>query len=214
MTKEKTTTEVETNLEPMRDIEAENQYALFMQRNNDELFSIIECLEYFNPSIAKKLNLVGSISARLGGILGIKDSEFYLAGYYANLSLLSMQDLAFKAEFLNDKEFETYKRHTILSSEFLKHKGLIKASDYVLNHHENPDASGYFSKQSYPMESALINIADVFENCISLSFHRPKYTLDEALEKTLSVYSNELILNKSQILEIKQELVKIYDEAK
>ena len=111
MTKEKTTIEIETNLEPMRDIEAENQYALFIQRNNDELFSIIECLEYFNPSIAKKINLVGSISARLGGILGIKDSEFYLAGYYANLSLLSMQDLAFKAEFLNDKEFETYKRH-------------------------------------------------------------------------------------------------------
>lgn len=200
--------------EPMKDVEAENQHALLCQKIKGELFSLMECLQYFNPAFGKKLMLIGSISARIGNLLKIEDEEFYLAGYYANLSLLSMQDLAFKSEFLGEKEFETYKRHTILSSNFLKEKGLLRASEFCLYHHEKPDASGYFSKQSYPKESALINIADNFENCISLSIYRPKYTLDEALEKTLSTFSNELILTKMEVLDIKQELIRIYDETR
>lgn len=204
-------TENNEQIEATKDIESENQHALLCEKIKGELFSLMECLQYFKPALGKKLTLIGSISAKLGNILEIKDEEFYLAGYYSNLSLLSMQDLAFKSEFLNEKEFETYKRHTILSSDFLREKGLLRASDYALNHHEKPDASGYFSKQSYPKESALINIADNFENCITSS---PKYTLDETLEKTLYSYNNELILSKLEVLDIRQELIRIYNATK
>lgn len=206
--------EINEHTESAKEIETENQHTLLCQKIKGELFSLIECLQYFNPALGKKLVLIGKINARLGNLLKIEDEEFYLAGYYANFSLLSMQNLAFKSEFLSKEEFEIYKRHTILSSDFLKEKGLLRASEFCLYHHENPDASGYFSKQNYPKESSLINIADNFENYISLNPYRPKYTLNEALEKTLSIFSNELVLTKLEVFDIREELIRIYNEGK
>ena len=171
----------------------------------------MESLKFFEPYVYKKMYKTGVLSKMIGNELNIDDIEYYLAGFYANISMQSFNNLLEKYQ-LNDFEKEQIKRHPVLASEYLKFKGLKKASEYVYYHHELPDGSGYYKTDAYPIESAYINIADTFEGLITPKNYRPPMTLKEALEYTLKPYKNGLKISTENLTKIEAILIKFYQQ--
>ena len=168
-------------------------------------------LKFFKPVLYKKVYRTGILTNKIGKIFNIEDPEFYLAGFYANISLQAMDNLLAK-DFLSEIEREQIKRHPILSSEYLKHKRLAKCAKYVYYHHELPNGNGYYGIDNYPKEACYINIADVFEGSITPKTYRPALTLEEALNITLSPYKDGLKISREELKEIEKILTSFYEE--
>ena len=175
------------------------------------LTDYMESLKFFKPLLFKKMYRTGILANKIGTALNIQDSEYYLAGFYSNISIQAMDYLLDKPH-LTEVEKEQIKRHPVLSSEYLKYKGLEKAAEYVYYHHELPDGSGYYKTDNYPTESAYINIADTFEGLITPKSYRPAMTLKEALDITLEPYKNGLKIKKEQLEIIEKILIEFYNQ--
>jgi len=175
------------------------------------LTDYMESLKFFKPLLFKKMYRTGILANEIGTTLNVEDTEYYFAGFYANVSMQAMDYLLDKS-YLTEIEKEQIKRHPILSSEYLKYKGLKRASEYVYYHHELPDGSGYYKVDNYPIESAYINIADTFEGLITPKSYHPAMTLREALDITLKPYKNGLKIKKEQLEIIEKILVEYYNQ--
>ena len=187
----------------------DNNYYL---KKIEEMQNTFALLKEFEPFLYTKIIHTGDIAKSIGKALDIIDFEFYFSGYYANISLLSMVNLYKKDDFLTKNEIFTMKRHPILSSEYASKLGLQTAANIIKYHHEKPNASGYFKEQDYPKESAYIEIADNFSECFMPRNYRPKYTLNEALQETLSVYKNSIFLSNQEIEAITDKLIIYYGD--
>jgi len=172
----------------------------------------MESLKYFKPFLFRKMYRTGLLTSIIGKELGIEDTEFYLAGFYANIGLMAVSKFVELPENLTEEQVEQVKRHPVLGYEFLRKKGLENTAKYVYYHHELPDGSGYLGIDNYPVESAYINIADTFEGLISPKPYRPPYTLTEALNITLKLYKNGLKVEREALSTIENILRKFYDD--
>jgi len=171
----------------------------------------MESLKVLKPVIFKKMYRTGFLASIIGKELNVKDKEYYLAGFYANLGLLGL-DKFIEKEFLNEMEKEQIKRHPVLVSQFLENKGLVNAAKYVYYHHEKPDGSGYYGYDNYPIESDYIGIADIFNGAITPKSYRPPMTLKEALELALNPYKDGLKISKDSLEKIKEILIGFYND--
>lgn len=171
----------------------------------------MESLKFFEPFVYKKIYRTGILCKMIGKEFNIKDVEYYLAGFYANISLQPFNNILEKYQ-LSEFEKEQIKRHPVLASEYLKYKGLLRAAEYVYYHHELPDGSGYYKTDAYPIESLYINISDVFEGLITPKNYRPPMTLREALDITLKPYKNGLKIPIENLEKIKNILINFYNQ--
>ncbi|EEQ63677.1 hypothetical protein HPMG_01134 [Helicobacter pullorum MIT 98-5489] len=201
---------VEYTKEVLQRVE-EGEKELTLKNEKIFLMNLLPFLKTMKLDFYWRLLRIGNLSSRLGDVFGYKDEEYLLACYYSNISLLSVEHLLNKVE-LTEAEFNIYKRHIFLSADFLEKRNLKRASEIALNHHEKPNATGYQHKQSYPKESAFINIADEFIECILPNQHRPQYTLKEALNETLKEYIHSTLFNKKEVEVIKAVLAEFYEE--
>ena len=192
----------------MKSIKGEKMDYEFEKKFLDDYMNSLKILK---PVIFKKMYRTGLLASKIGERLGVKDTEYYLAGFYANLGLLGL-DKYLEREFLNENEIEQIKRHPMLTAQILKNKGLIKAAEYVYNHHELPDGSGYYGKDLFPKESSYINIADVFNGAITPKSYRPPLTLEEALDLALKPYKDGLFISKEELNIIKEILIGFYND--
>jgi HD-GYP domain-containing protein (c-di-GMP phosphodiesterase class II) len=169
-------------------------------------------LRLFNPILYLKINRTGKLNAMIGELFAIKEPDFYLAGYYANLGLSALSKFVENSAHLSKEQIEQIKRHPTLSYEFLFQKGLNKTADYVYYHHELPDGSGYNGIDNYPKESAYINIADTFEGLISPKPYRPPHTFREAMNLTLKPYRDGMLVSKEEVKEMEILLYEFYNK--
>lgn len=174
------------------------------------LDDFIAMLKLYKPYLYDKIHQTGVISMLIGQALGIDEPQYYLAGYYANIGLLAVDNFVNKGEHLSDDEFAVVKRHPVLASEYLERKGLKLCADFSYYHHEKPDGGGYFKESSYPKESAYINIADVFQGCITPKPYRPPLTIREAIKTTLDDYRSYIMIDQNEVAEIEKVLRAFY----
>ena len=175
------------------------------------LDDFVGMLKLYKPFLYQKINETGIITSLIGKEFGIKEPEYYLAGYYANLGLLGVGSYLQKPGHLNVQEKEVVKRHPILSHEYLEKRGLVKCADFVYYHHELPDGSGYYKETNFPKEASFINIADAFQGCVSPRNYRPPFTFREAIETTMKPYKNYIFLQKEEVDAI-EKILKAYYE--
>jgi HD-GYP domain-containing protein (c-di-GMP phosphodiesterase class II) len=171
----------------------------------------LRSLKLLNFYVYQKMKRTGILATQIGNALGIEDKEYYFAGFYANISKLSIDKMINNHEFLYEKELEQVKRHPAIATEILRNKRMLRAADYVYYHHELPDGSGYYKIDNYPIESCYINIADIFEGAITNKPYRIALTLSEALKITLKPYENGLKINLDDLKTIKNVLIDFYN---
>ena len=167
-------------------------------------------LKIMKPFLYNKINQTGQVATLIGRSLGLEDRQYYLAAYYANLGLFSVELTIVKDGKLEQDEMKLVRRHPALSAEFLERKGLALAAEYAYYHHELPDGTGYYHVKNYPLESAYINIADVFQGCITPKAYRPPLTIREALRVTLMPYSDFSKISVDTYKEIERILKNFY----
>ena len=156
-----------------------------------ELSNFLELLIMFKPEMYTKIKSVGDACVVVGKALGIKEVQFYLAGYYSNFGLLSVESYATKHTKLAEDERDLLHMHTITSMEFMKLKKFHIASELAYYHHEYPDKSGFLSTQNIRYkESYIIHIIDSFIEYISRKQYRPSYSRRMAIEKSTKPYEN------------------------
>lgn len=170
------------------------------------LDDFILMLKFYNPELHQKIKQTGEISALIGKEMDVDEPEYYLAGYYANAGLMAMSMLFNKPEHLTDEEYKVIERHPVLASEYLERRGLHRASYLAYHHHELPSGQGYYKVTNYVKEASYINIADVFQGCLTPKHYRPQLTLREAIEVTLKPYQQYLVLKKEEVLKIESVL--------
>lgn len=170
------------------------------------LDDFILMLKFYNPELYQKIKQTGEISALIGKEMGVEEPQYYLAGYYANIGLMAMAMLFNKPEHLTDEEYKVISRHPVLASEYLDRRGLPIAADFAYHHHELPDGGGYNKITSFAKEATYINIADVFQGCLTPKHYRPQLTLREAIEAALKPYKQYLVLKKEEVEKIEKVL--------
>ncbi|KGI55428.1 HD domain-containing protein [Campylobacter sp. MIT 97-5078] len=186
----------------------------FIQKYNEERDKLRETtaiLAKLKPEIERELMRTGELSRRIGEALNIQDEEYYLAGYYANLGFLGIENFILDKRRINKQEYELIKRHPIISAEILEEKELHRAAQFALYHHEKPNGTGYFRVTNYPKECAYINIADRFQSYITHQIYRPKFTLKEAIDKALKDYRDYIFISKDEIDAIEPVLKGFYE---
>jgi len=163
-------------------------------------------LKFYKPELFRKVKQTGVISSMIGQEMGVDEPEFFLAGYYSNIGLLAMGSIFNKSGHLTEEEHAVIKRHPVLASEYLETKGLRKASYLAYHHHEFTSGKGYYRVTNFAKEAAFINIADVFQGCLTPKPYRPQLTLREAIEATLEPYGQYLLLKKEELDKIESVL--------
>ena len=71
-------------------------------------------------------------------------------------------------------------------------KGSPSIADMIYLHHEKPDGSGYYSVKDIPIEVVILEIADVFDACLSDRPYRPAMGKEESLNIAINPFVNYL----------------------
>lgn len=137
------------------------------------------------------------VLALLSGIsVGLKRAALVELGIGAILhdigKILIPQDVLNKPGLLDDSEFDIVKRHARLGYDVLgRIKGISQASCAVaLDHHERYDGNGYpnaMSKESIPLYSRIVAVADVFDALTSDRIYSRKISPYKAMEYVVSM---------------------------
>lgn len=189
-----------------------NSNALFYEKEREHLINLTFFLQQMKPFVYDKVKRTGDLCVDIGNEMGVEDTEFYLAGYYANLGIVSFDTLDSQDAILNNDSNEVIKRHPKLIVEYLYRRNLNKAADYVKNHHELPSGAGYYKQTSYPKYSAYINIADIYTAMTTLCVNRPRYKIAEIFEFIDLCYKNQILIKSNEMNIIKNILLKNYNE--
>lgn len=86
---------------------------------------------------------------------------------------------------LTNEEFEHIKKHPVYSYEILKEKLNEKVAFIARCHHEKLDGSGYpdgLNAKDIPIESQIIEVADIFDALTTSRSYREAYSFDKALQ--------------------------------
>ena len=198
---------------PLSDEEKRQQEQNFYAFQRELLRETIFILDKLKPNVGQEVMRTGELSRRIGEAFGITDDEFYLAGFYANIGLLGIESYISDEKRITKQDYELITRHPTISYEVLKQKGLERAAQFVLYHHEKPNGLGYYKKTSamYPKECAFINIADRFQNYIAHQIYRPRFAYSEAVNKVLADYKDYLLLKKEEVELIETILKGFYE---
>jgi len=143
---------------------------------------------------------VGHISYLLGKTVNLSDDDcnkLKIAGYLHDLGKIAVNDnILLKPGQLSNKEYEQIKIHPLIAIQALKKiaDSIIDNSilEAILYHHESPDASGYFGKNSkeIPLLAKIIKIADVFSAMTSERPYKKAYPLEFAASYASRIFSD------------------------
>jgi response regulator RpfG family c-di-GMP phosphodiesterase len=192
------------------------------EREFEKLESMLVNLRILKPLLYKKIYHTGSLFQYLANELEknelnsdnfVLDNDYILAGYYANIGFLAIEDSIYKDNYTNENDLQIIKRHVKISADLLHEKGLKNIGDIVKLHHEKPNGSGFLREQNTNKKIAILNIADEFLDSI-LPYKRPESPMvyEEAIEFCLNGYQSMLILNHQEIRTIKQSLFEYFSK--
>ncbi|MEA3373607.1 MAG: HD domain-containing phosphohydrolase [Campylobacterota bacterium] len=168
----------------------------------------LDMLKTFKPNIYATVHSIGTVSKAIGEMLNIREAQFYLAGYYANFGILSVEKLYKKDTVLLPEERDIIKMHSSTSMDFLLQQELNIAAEIVYYHHEFPSGKGYHRAQKLRYEEAYyIHMAELFVESIIPKRYRPGYNREMAIEWALEGFGSiDRIISKERIRDIKEIL--------
>jgi HD-GYP domain-containing protein (c-di-GMP phosphodiesterase class II) len=170
-------------------------------------------IKLIDKELYGKIINIGEISTKLGNVFEITNYQYYLACYYANITLVSLGSSIRNKSHLSEKEFEAVRRHAFLSGQYLKTKQLDYAAQLAFNHHELPNGKGYNKNQNYPEEANLIHIADMFVGMTAPRADRVNsyYTGEEAWNKIVALYEPTTFFDTYSKKEIHSVISQYFD---
>ena len=153
--------------------------------------SLITALEAKDSYTSGHSVHVARATRRLGSALGLSDNDLFtleLAALLHDIGKIGMPDsILQKKSTLQDAEYITAKKHTVIGSEIVgKIDELKEVASIIRHHHERYDGTGYpdgLSGEVIPKFARILAIADAYETLISNRIYRPALTVEDALSE-------------------------------
>jgi HD-GYP domain-containing protein (c-di-GMP phosphodiesterase class II) len=161
----------------------------FGRRRDDSvtaaLAALAEAVQVRDGATAQHSVTVGRLCSATAAELGLDAdhaAEVEIAGVLHDLGKVGLPDaILHKPGPLTEEEWRAVQQHPAVGAQIVAAGGLADVSQWILLHHERPDAKGYphgLSRESIPLEAAIVSVADAFEAMIADRVYRP--ALDEA----------------------------------
>ena len=155
------------------------------------IHSLINSLEAKDAYTKGHSEQVAYYAALLGKALGFdqdKIESLRNAGYLHDIGKLGIKDeIILKTGKLTDEEFETVKKHPLITMSILMPLKLKKEElEACYYHHERVNGKGYpsgLTREEIPVMSRILAIADAFSAMISERSYRTKMEIPFALEE-------------------------------
>ena len=151
--------------------------------------SLITALEAKDRYTSGHSVYVARSARRLGGAIGLPDTDLFtleLSALLHDIGKIGMPDYILqKKSSLQDAEYMTAKKHTIIGSEIVgKIDELKEVASIIRHHHERYDGTGYpdgLSGEVIPKFARILAIADSYETLISNRIYRTPLAIEDAL---------------------------------
>ena len=153
------------------------------------LASVVDAKDHYTHDHSRR---VSQLCVAAGKQLGIDDAatcrEIELAGLLHDIGKIGISDaILSKTTRLTAEEFEVIKTHSQIGASIVENvQGLEAVAKAILHHHERCDGLGYphgLDKDSIPISSKLISVADTFDALTSDRLYRKKVSKDKALQE-------------------------------
>jgi len=153
--------------------------------------SLITALEAKDSYTSGHSVNVARCAVRLGSSLGLPDTDLFtleLAALLHDIGKIGMPDnILQKKSTLQDAEYVTAKKHTIIGSEIVgKIDELKEVASIIRHHHERYDGKGYpdgLTGEVIPKFARILSIADSYETLISNRIYRSALAVEDALKE-------------------------------
>ncbi|MEJ2545885.1 MAG: response regulator [Calditrichaceae bacterium] len=149
--------------------------------------SLITALEAKDSYTSGHSVNVARCAVRLGSAIGLQDTDLFtleLAALLHDIGKIGMPDnILQKKSTLQDAEYITAKKHTVIGSEIVgKIDELKEVASIIRHHHERFDGMGYpdgLTGEVIPKFARILSIADSYETLISNRIYKPALTITE-----------------------------------
>lgn len=174
----------------------------------DEMYTFLGLLSLHKPELYRYISTVGDIAVQIGKYMGVTELQYYLACYYANVGLLSVDRYFESAVPLDADGKRIIMMHTLTSSEHCEKLGLKIAAELSYYHHETPGAEGAHGAQKLRYDEAYyIHVADLFVEWLLPKPYRPGYNRRIAADEALKPFANySYVFSDKQLLDIREML--------
>jgi response regulator RpfG family c-di-GMP phosphodiesterase len=175
---------VEERTRSLKESEAKLRASLF-----DSVSAIAATVEMRDPYTAGHQRRVAEIAKAIAGELGLPEQQIesiYLASVVHDVGKVRIPaEILSKPGALTELEFSLIKQHSQAGYDILKEVAFPwPISQFVLQHHERMDGSGYplgLKGDAILLEARIISVADVIE---AMASHRP-YRAGQGIEAAL-----------------------------
>jgi len=144
---------------------------------------LMTAMDYHVPEKKGHARRVSRYSVKLAKAMGLNEEEqkkIYFGALLHDIGLLKYN----QDEYWGLKKFEL---HPSLGFEMIKAVSMWQpVANYVLNHHEHYDGSGYpkgLSGQDIPLGARIIAVAEVFDTLVSARSYKPTMSFLEAADE-------------------------------
>jgi len=153
--------------------------------------SIVQILELYDKYTKGHSENVAKMAAKIAEEMDLsqkKINDAYWTGMVHDIGkLLVSLDILNKTGSLNDKEYETIKKHPYWGYKALSSsKTLEDIAHYVLYHHERWDGKGYpegLKKEEIPLLSQILGVADAWDAMTSDRSYREPLSQEKAIKE-------------------------------
>ncbi|HDI83856.1 MAG TPA: HD domain-containing protein [candidate division WOR-3 bacterium] len=134
---------------------------------------------------------VARLAVRIGIKMGLSEDELdalYKAGLLHDIGKVIVEkQILRKPGPLGEEERKEMEEHPVIGARIISHiKGLEKASEIVLHHHERYDGKGYpyrLKGEEIPLCARILTVADSIEAMMSERPYRPSMSLEQIIEE-------------------------------
>lgn len=173
---------------------------------------LIQTIKIFKNNLGVKIELTGILTTEIAKKINCLSDDLVFAGYYANIGLLTLEQIVSKPTFLSDQEKSLIKEHVFYSADFVKRRGLNRSAEIIKLHHEKGNGKGHFKEPHKDKDAAIVNIADEFIGLSCQSMYKTSLIKDRAIKFTIDGHLITGIFTTTEINDIKKILSEFHDK--
>lgn len=158
--------------------------------NKGIIDTLIETLHSRSPREKRHSAAVSELCCELGAALHLPEStitKLKLAGYLHDIGKITLDESIFAKDTLSEEECEKIQQHSIVGYRILNlFDETLDLAEYVYNHHECWDGSGYprgLKGEQIPFLSRILSVAEVYERALN----RVEIPITQRTQKALEI---------------------------